>query len=737
MEVTMSNKSHNGRLINPPKGEGKTHNRGPISGKLWLHQGRTYDPNSETFVTEGVLDSLSFVEAGYQAIAVLSAGQDSSKIDFPLQKLTFAIDTNEAGAHAFMKAKKNFEDSDKQIDMIALPAHFGDWNDLLLRRGAEGFKKYIDEERKQLKTEASLLVADTAEEWANIYHSHYQHLPKLIAFNSSYYVGTVKEKSEEVTVTIRRISDFTLTVEYFLQENSLPDRPEIKFQVSISKESARKPVSLRLTAEEITGNTLETTMLKRCNASWSGIKRDNHALVEKITKAKAPFVRQLDAVGKDKESDLYLFPNFAINPKGELIKAGSKGLFKVKNRKYIKPFSMPTIKPEAGLDSIELIHLIRSGWGSNGITALSWFFACWFIDLIKKQLGFFPFLSMYGEPGSGKTSLLTILNAIQCIDHEGIPFNEANTLKGITRKASQFNSIALSFIEVNAPKQKNERKKWMPIADAMLALYNENNLLQLRAQTTQDNQTHDLELNTSFVFSGNFWPFKTRAQKERINSLKFSKEGCTDESRRSYERLRSTPKQQLANLFVTIMQYRERIESEWNSYFKRAHNDLYGLVPDARLTDNHAIVLGSHNLLFDIFGLQPELEEPTKELLQEKYQKCGQRESTLADEFFDTLERLDFFDLDDEPWWAETKGRVLYINIGGAIEWIKNVDKSIRFTSDDLYDPLGDYPAFVHNIGKRMIVKGKSKSLRVWGFDIVRLRDELSSKDDNDEDEVL
>ena len=65
------------------------------------------------------------------------------------------------------------------------------------------------------------------------------------------------------------------------------------------------------------------------------------------------------------------------------------------------------------------------------------------------------------------------------------------------------------------------------------------------------------------------------------------------------------------------------------------------------------------------------------------------------------------------------------------------MDKSIRFTSDDLYDPLGDYPAFVHNIGKRMIVKGKSKSLRVWGFDIVRLRDELSSKDDNDEDEVL
>ena len=63
---------YNGRIFNPPHGEGKTHNKGSTSGIFWKHPGREYDQNKFTYATEGIIDALSLWEIGEQAIAVLA-----------------------------------------------------------------------------------------------------------------------------------------------------------------------------------------------------------------------------------------------------------------------------------------------------------------------------------------------------------------------------------------------------------------------------------------------------------------------------------------------------------------------------------------------------------------------------------------------------------------------------------------------------------------------------------------
>lgn len=71
----------NGRFFDPPAGDGKTHNVGATAGLYWSHPEVKYDRSKPLYICEGVIDALSLIEMGFQSVAVLSAGQDPTKID--------------------------------------------------------------------------------------------------------------------------------------------------------------------------------------------------------------------------------------------------------------------------------------------------------------------------------------------------------------------------------------------------------------------------------------------------------------------------------------------------------------------------------------------------------------------------------------------------------------------------------------------------------------------------------
>jgi hypothetical protein len=99
----------NGRLFDPPAGEGKTHNVGSTAGVVWRHPGIKYATDEETFVVEGILDALSLIEMGFQAVSVLAAGQDPASIDLSeFKRITFAFDNDPAGHKALRKWMDHF-----------------------------------------------------------------------------------------------------------------------------------------------------------------------------------------------------------------------------------------------------------------------------------------------------------------------------------------------------------------------------------------------------------------------------------------------------------------------------------------------------------------------------------------------------------------------------------------------------------------------------------------------------
>ncbi len=160
----------NGRFISErsPK---KSHNQGATSGMFWHHPGRELDLTREVFFTESILDALSLIEHGRQAIAVLSAGASPSSFELPqFQKITLAFDADIAGRGALRRWKEAYPNA----SALEPPKEgIKDWNDWFLSVGKDHSKAdaKFEEKRPEMEWRARLALAKTAREYAEIFYT--------------------------------------------------------------------------------------------------------------------------------------------------------------------------------------------------------------------------------------------------------------------------------------------------------------------------------------------------------------------------------------------------------------------------------------------------------------------------------------------------------------------------------------------------------------------------------------
>ena len=746
----------NSRLFNPPKGEQKSHNIGPTGGRYWKHPGINYDPEKEVLMTEGIIDALSLIELGYQAIAVLSAGQKPENIDLSeFKQITLAFDSDSAGKKAFKRWHSHLSKLNEieQLKAIALNQGTGDWNDLLLTKQNPG--EYIQLKRSDLKTNAQLLMAESGRRWAEIYLNHWNGIPSIFEFDNEYYAPDVKKDKDGnlVLSACPRISNFVIRPKYHIVEQTNPDLPERQFCIEVHTKNRRKPIRITTTAEGLaSGQSWETTFLKSAAGVWAGDRTHIIKLKEKIVgrnaKKKIPEVEGLSYIGYHIEADSYVFPKLTILPDGTAKHPDKEGFFRVTQQKYLKPFPFypsPVLPvQQKDYDIQKLWSLAAQAWGNVGATAIAWMISCWFINYIKAQLGFFPFLAIYGEPSSGKTSLMETLNAFQCLDIEGVQFKDVDTIKGLTRRLSQLSGLCCTVIEANAGSAKNQKQKFFKILDPILTLYNNNSIVQTRAQTTQDNLTHDLEFHSSFLFSGNDEPFYLPAQKQRIISLTLDKDYQNNETHAAFDELLKLPLPAKACFFPWTMKHRSKIQEQWLTYYEEARDVLFGnddRVLNARLVGNYAIPLAFHNLFCELMEIRFELEPFIVRQLQRKFEECQNREVDVGDQFFDDLQRLAGFQLDtddsnqvacfsidqtEQNWWVCEREHKIVINLGAAVKALKELDPSIRYAATDLQDPLRRRSSFYNKKQVKFSING-GRNLQGWLFEPLKLAQEIGS----------
>jgi hypothetical protein len=699
----------NGRLFNPPVGEGKTHNAGKTEGMFWRHPGLQYDSQKPVYVVEGIIDALSLIEMGLQSIAVLSVGQDPTKIDLgELQSnIVIAFDPDSAGAGGLKKWRQVYP-SAKAITPVQ-----GDWNDLLRQNGAEEGEKRFQEMLPEFETRAGLLLAESAREYAEIYRSFYGRCPGLFVFDRRYCHATENIKTPELGPVVSHVSDFTVSVDHYRLEFDAHDEPRYRYHLKV-KPRKGAPVACSVTGSDLAKPwSMRATFLEKAKVMWEGEAKPSASLASMIASAPAPVVRQVHVLGYDSKSGCHVFEHFLLDTAGKVVFPDKKGFFRANRKEYLRPSNAPSIRPKKGIEMPKVYELVQTAWPDNGALAMAFTVASWFVHGIKHELGFFPFLSLHGDTQTGKTRLVRILNALQCCDEEGLPMTKLNTGKGEIRKLAQRASLFKALLEGN-----NEDKVRFDM-ESLLTLYNCGNALQVRAVKSNDIQTHDTDFLATMVFVQNKEPFKGKAQMERVvSSRMFSTDDITPATTEAFNKLVRIPNRELAYMFPYIMQHRKHIESTWEEQYSFAREEIFGVVSDNRLAENHGLILAFHRILTKLLGVSHDLLPFMLDLAARKQEQCAHRNATLADAFFEAISELSE---ETRAKFIELKDKKMMVRLPLALKTLDG--HGYRFIQAQMMNELREHPAF---ISSRVTYRGYfdkqvSELVKVWVFDPMKV----------------
>jgi hypothetical protein len=711
----------NGRLFNPPPGEGKTHNIGSTTGRYWRHPGMEYNPTRQTWLTEGIIDALSLIEMGHQAIAVIAAGQDPAKVDLSqFQNKVLAFDNDEAGHRACRKWKLAYPEAE-----AILPDMGSDWNELLQAGSLDEAKKQIEANIPRYRLNGKLALAESAQQYAEIFHGFYQLVPGLFTFHGCTYFSCLKVSrgnDGQPYVSVTRCLKGTIKVVSFIRNISNPARPEFFYNLEVKPHKA-PPIEAPATGQDLASNRrLNEWCLSFAKIVWEGDAKACTALAAMITGNKsAPEVRQLTVIGYQHDTGAYAFPQWAVDVTGKYLSPDKRGFFQLGHNQF---FRTPVhsegkdIKPaEISKDRVrELYGLLREAWGFNGVVAFSWTVAGWFVNQIKEATSFYPFLSIHGDPAAGKSALTTILNAIQGREGEGLPITQLNSKKGLTRTIGQLSGLFTALLEDN---ERNDRAfDWSII----LTAYNKGPL-QVQAAFSNDLQTKENPFQGSLLFCQNTEPFTAKAEKQRVISLQFKVDQLTEASRGAYETLMAISRTELAGIIRQVLINRLHFKT-WQQEYQKAITDLSPM-DERRILQNHAMILAFHRLFCSCFGIEQD-DSVTKFFAEIGRQKCitsAVRQTSIADHFFELLDTVDEDKLYDTLFFDKEKGWI-YINLPRAENLIRNKGVNVQ-VNENLSQALQRHPAYIKNSflfrfpeDPEKDKSGRPKPKRTWVFSL-------------------
>ena len=693
----------NGRLFNPPDGEGKTHNKGSTRGLWWQHPVRDYSKVDTVYVTEAILDALSLIEMGRPAISVLSAGSDPASINLPFKNITLAFDPDEAGKRATRKWKKVFPDAE-----VMVPPASQDWNDLLLNHLDDPAQAFTEEAVKDMAIRGRLTLAESGQEYAKIYVECYGRAPGLFVFDGCYFHAYQKNDKDE-TLVCTRASDFITNVVHIIKSETVPDLPENKYKLAVKPLTGGR-IYFTASAEELSSSDqLLKLFLKRSRVLWRGNRYAGLALVERLLRQKAPVVRNMETIGYDDVSRVYVFRDFAVKGDGSIIRPDASGIFKLSGSELIRPAQLPCLKPSGGMTAAEIYSLIHTAFPGKAEIIIPWMVASWFITQIRGSIGFFPFLSLWGEVQSGKTTVVRILNNLQSLDEEGIQMTRQNTAKGELRKFSQYGGLFRALLE-GRPGMRFDLNQ-------ILTLYN-GPVIYSRAEKNLDNTTRDLLCHSGLVFVQNAELFTEKAQRERVIALHFEKDAITNETYAALREISALGPGKLAHFLVEVMRQRRTIEAGWRDLWDKHQRELTDKIKDGRIAGNYAIVLTFYELLAGLLKTEADITEAIEVMARKRVADCAKREMTVADEFLHTMLAINPEDPEAQACIRVDAGK-LYFRLGPARKFLETNICPLRVQDNILIDALRNHPGYLwNNRTFRFWVGQTTESQKAWAFDL-------------------
>lgn len=650
-------KTLNLRLIQCPVRP--THNTGAVEKLLWIPSAEI-DLAEPLYITEAPLKAMGILESGRQAISAVSATCSPEKKDWiaenknKLTKLILAFDNDKAGRKALQKWTEFCER--EEIDYHAeIPPHGKDWDDL----HKEG-SLAKDETWEKARFEGDMATAKTPLEAVEAWHSIQNQAPTVFEWKGSLWAPKYKksEKDGSVTYTLescKQVLNGTLSASYSIKTEPLDKEGEgeheIKNYITAKAIGARKVRFLADSESMCSRSKFKSLLMRSTRLLFKG--SDNHLdyLIENnMHLTSAPLLRKLTRIGYDAETQAFVYKHLAFDKDGNMSFPNKEGYFE--DLELVPTHYKHAIKSFGKCSLKEFADDLYIAWGANALITLGYYVATMFSHIIYEDssFGFFPFLSLYGDKNTGKSTMVSFFNAaFSFIAEEGLAMTGANTKKGLSRRMAQRVSMALPLLEAN------KGEKFTFDENQLLPLYNRESP-QNTAQKTMDLTTRDLPFDATLLFVQNNEPFTLGAVKQRVISLAFKYPENKEFSQESIEAV--TRLQKLCNttrgstdicgVGIEILKNRKFFEER---IVDRIHEVMEQLkkkgIKNRRVCANYAIPLAGFKLFAEKF--YPEFIEDQAlfdKLIDQALpsainkMETSENESDMGQDFFNAFEKL-------------------------------------------------------------------------------------------------
>ncbi len=634
-----------------------------FKGLWWQPPGMTIESEDTVYMVEGIFDAIALFLNGYKAVALMTCGNFPSRSLDEIEEAVrirvrwvMALDNDKAGRKFNLKHVKRLRDKKLKTGCI-MPASDSrkvDWND----HHIDG--RLTDADLKRYRYYGNLLIVENKEDKAFLIFRHKKQSQFVFSFKERLYAckldmdeynkesfGLNEQDKDSFDIIkgaftaankTQRISNFDLEFLY-IQQPATGETNQNFLRIDYPNGSDSQKLPFPGSAFASSSEFKKSIMNAGTGAQFTGTSKQLDMLYQSWFYKKPRIVRTLDYIGYDKESGAYVFNNFAVHA-GNVINLNDEEFFSIKGKgiKSQAPVKLKLSKKA----NVSWFHDFVVAFENKGMVALVYWFATLFAEQIRARHESFPYLEIYGEPGSGKSYLIQFLwKLFGRENHEGFDPNKSTSV-GRSRYMTQVSNLPVVMIEADRDESVHGRKfDWEEIK----TLYN-GEIGRVTGVKNQGNDTKFPAFRGSLVIAQNAPVSASDAILSRIIQINFDRSHHCPAGRIAADNLSQLSLDDISG-FIKMAAVKEgEILREFNKTVKEFELKILrsGQVKMVRIAKNHAQLMAMAQCMKLVIPLSQgdihALQQAIFELAENRQQAINSDHPTVA-QFWATFDYLD------------------------------------------------------------------------------------------------
>jgi len=563
---------------------------GTHRGHWWMPPVLTWEilaAEEEIWLAEGIFDAWALNQVGITAVSLMSVNNYpdlalaellkaiAAKNPKHRPRLVFAFDVGAAGVSYTRKFVKKARDEGWTDATAAQVRPDGegtklDWNDLMLRhhawKGDPDHAPFSDKMIEEYLWNGAVTIAETARAKAKLIHKHRGLSNFTMRFDNRMWAAKVSYEDEgggakEQRLDVEEIANCAFRILYMERDETLD---ETNYFLQLDFPDGQPTVKARFSSNACAAGGEFKKRLMAFAGGWSGTSEQLDRLMRQQTR-RIKKVEPLPFTGYSEAHNAWVFGELAVRDSRLVPINGEKyfdfGKAAVKLR---TPERILSINYNPDRRDFPWIKDLWAAWNVRGFATLAFFVMSLFAVQIRNRHDSLGFLEITGDPGSGKTTIITFMwKLFGRSKYEGFDPNKGS-IAGVARNFVKVSNLPVGLIEGNRDSERGAHRRQFDWTE-LLTLFNGRSPRVTGARTGGAETVEPPFLGSIYLMQNDRID-SIPAVLERLMSFSINKEHWTDGSAAAARRIQRTPMEDLSGTIVHIV----RQEKLWlETFFKQ------------------------------------------------------------------------------------------------------------------------------------------------------------------------